>query len=235
MKDAAVSAYFEESRSWDADRAAQAARRARFASWVAAAGWTCALGACAALALAMPFKTVQPYVIRVDNSSGVVDVVPAYEGHAELGETVARFLLTHYVTLCEGFNYATAERDYAECGAYHSVRRNQEWYQLWNPVNPSSPLNLYKDGSSVRVQVTAVSFFRKASGLNDLAQVRYLKAKRLPGSTEVISHWIATIEYGYANPSHDAAQRQFNPLGFRVLDFRTESEVAPPAPKGGES
>ena len=35
--------------------------------------------------------------------------VPLYAGHAEIGETVARYLLTHYVTVCEGFSYATAE------------------------------------------------------------------------------------------------------------------------------
>jgi type IV secretion system protein VirB8 len=234
VKEAETTAYFQEAASWESDRAAQAGRRARAAVWTAAAGWTCAVSCATALAFALPLKTVQPYVIRVDNSSGIVDVVPAYEGHAELGETVARFLLTHYVTLCEGFNYSTAERDYAECGAYHSVRRNQDWYQLWNPVNPSSPLNQFKDGTSVRVQVTSVSFFKRATGLNDLAQVRYLKAKRLPGATEQISHWIATIEYGYVPPSKDAAQRQFNPLGFRVTDFRSESELTQsPSTTGG--
>jgi type IV secretion system protein VirB8 len=62
-------------------------------------------------------------VIRVDNSTGIVDVVPMYAGHAEIGESVARYLLSHYVTTCEGFSYATAERDYEECGAYHTARQ----------------------------------------------------------------------------------------------------------------
>ena len=127
-----LKSYFREAVSWDIDRTAQAIRRARMAWVVAGAGWTCAVAVSVALALMMPLKTVEPYVIRVDNSTGIVDIVPMYAGHAEMGETVARFLLTHYVTVCEGFSYATAERDYEECGAYHSAKRNTEWYNLWN-------------------------------------------------------------------------------------------------------
>jgi len=146
--------YFEEARSWDIDRAAQTVRRERIAWGVAAGAGVCVLALGSALAFMMPLKSVQPYVIRVDNSTGIVDIVPMYAGHAEIGETVARYLLTHYVTVCEGFSFATAERDYEECGAYHTAKRNQDWYGQWNQTNPNSPLNVNRDGSVVRVQVT---------------------------------------------------------------------------------
>ena len=216
--------YFQEAVSWDIDRLAQAIRRTRIAWGIAALGWTCAVALSAALALLMPLKTVEPYVIRVDNTTGIVDIVPMYAGHAALGDAVARFLLTHYITVCEGFSYATAQRDYEECGAYHSAKRNTEWYNLWNQANPASPLNVNKDGSIVRVQVTAVTFFRKANGVSELAQVRYLKARALPGAAEKITHWIATLEYAWVAPSKDPKMRQWNPLGWRVTDFHTEPE-----------
>jgi type IV secretion system protein VirB8 len=220
-----LASYYQEAASWDIDRTAQTIQRARIAWMVAAGGWVCAVLAGVAIALMMPLKTVEPYVIRVDTSTGIVDVVPMYAGRAEIGETVARYLLTHYVTVCEGFSYATAERDYEECGAYHTSKRNQEWYNLWNQTNPSSPLNLYKDGTVVRVQVTAVTLFRKLNGLSDVAQVRYLKGRRPPGGTEQLTHWIATIEYAWVTPSRDPRSRQWNPLGWRVTDFRTEPET----------
>ena len=68
--------------------------------------------------------------------------------------------------------------------------------------NPASPLNVHKDGSTVRVQVESVSFFKRASGVTDLAQVRYLKAERAGGGapTSTFTHWIATIQYAYAHP-----------------------------------
>ncbi len=69
---------------------AQAARAAVVAWRVAAAGWLCAVAGSVALALLVPLKRVEPYLIRVDNATGVVDVVPVYTGHAAFGEAVTR-------------------------------------------------------------------------------------------------------------------------------------------------
>jgi type IV secretion system protein VirB8 len=229
--DEALNAYFEEAASWDADRVRQGRRTVRLALGVAGAGWLAVLLLCAALMFLMPLKRVEPFVVRVDNATGIVDVVPVYTGRSGVPEAITRYLLTHYVTVCERFNFSTAESDYEECGAFHSAQRNQAWYALWNPTNPSSPLNVYKDGTTVRAQVTSVSFFKRGSGVQDLAQVRYVKAKRSAGSaTEEATHWIATLQYAYADPSTDPKVRGWNPLGFKIVDFKPEPEVLPDVP-----
>jgi type IV secretion system protein VirB8 len=226
----ALEAYYAQAASWDADRVAMQRRSARIAWWVAGAGWICALTVALALILLMPLKRVEPFVIRVDNTTGLVDVVPVYAGHAPLPEVVTRYFLDHYVTVCERFNFSTAESDYEECGAFHSAQRNQAWYAAWSKTNPNSPLNLYKDGTTIRAQVTSVSFFTRADGVTDLAQVRYFKAKRQAGSAEEArTYWIASVRYTYAAPSSDPSVRRWNPLGFKIVDFRPEPEV------GGET
>jgi type IV secretion system protein VirB8 len=76
------------------------------------------------------------------------------------------------------------------------------------------------------VQVSLVGFFTRASGLSDLAQVRYLKATRQgPGAEETFTHWAATIQYAYGEAAKDPKTRRWNPLGFKVIDFHTEPEV----------
>ena len=221
----AISEYFREAESWDADRAAQLRRSTRTAWWVAGAGWSCAVASAMALAMLMPLKRVDPFVVRVDNSTGIVDVVPVYAGRATPEEAVTRYFLTHYLTVCERFNFSTAESDYEECGAFHSAQRNQAWYAQWTATNPASPLNVHKDGSTVRVQVNSVSFFTRSSGLSDLAQVRYLKATRQGGGEESFTHWVATVQYAYTEPAKDPKTRRWNPLGFKIVDFRSEPEV----------
>jgi type IV secretion system protein VirB8 len=218
--------YLDEARSWEVDRAAQLRRSVVVAWWVCAAGWTCAVSAAIALMILMPLKRVEPFVIRVDNSTGIVDVVPAYDARTTPQEAVTRYFLTHYLTTCERFNFSTAESDYEECGAFNSPQRNQLWYAAWTATNPASPLNVHKDGSTVRAQVESISFFTRASGLSDLAQVRYLKARRQgPGAEETFTHWIATVQYGYAEPAKEPRIRRWNPLGFKLLEFVTEPEV----------
>jgi type IV secretion system protein VirB8 len=225
-EDVALSQYLAEAASWNADRIRQSRRTTRLALGLASLGWLAVFALAIALMLLMPLKHVEPFVVRVDNATGIVDVVPVYAGSAAMPESVTRYLLTHYITVCERFNFSTAESDYEECGAFHTAQRNQAWYALWNPNNPASPLNAYKDGSSVRAEVSAVSFFKRASGVGDLAQVRYVKAKRAAGSVqETITHWIATLQYAYADPSMDPKVRRWNPLGFKVVDFRPEPEI----------
>jgi type IV secretion system protein VirB8 len=230
-RDPELTGYFAEAASWDADRIAERRRTTRLALAVAGAGWVTVLALAGALALLMPLKHVEPFVVRVDNSTGIVDVVPVYHGTVSAQEVVSRYLLTHYVTVCERFTWATAESDYAECGAFHTAQRNAAWYAAWNPTNPASPLNTYKDGTTVRAQVSSVSFFKRSNGVADLAQVRYVKAKRAAGSAnEEVTHWIATLQYAYTDPSSDPKVRAWNPLGFKVVDFRPEPEVLPESP-----
>ena len=225
---APLGGYFREAAAWDADRVAAAHRSARIAWRVAASGSVCAIAASTALLLLVPLKRVEPFVVRVDNATGIVDVVPVYSGTATPDQAVTRFFLTHYLSVCERFNFATAESDYEECGAFHAAQRNQAWYALWNPNNPNSPLNVHKDGSTVRVQVESVSFFQRGNGVTDLAQVRYLKAERQgAGGEERFTHWIATIQYAYGAPSKDPGVRRWNPLGFKIIELTSEPEVMP--------
>jgi type IV secretion system protein VirB8 len=210
-------------------------RSVRVAWRVAAVSSLCTVLTIVALLVLMPLKRVDPYLIRVDSSTGLVDVVPVFSGDTPLPETVTRYFLDHYVTTCERFNFATAESDYEECGAFHNPQRNQVWYAAWAKTNPNSPLNLYKDGTTVRAQVTSVSFFTRADGVGDLAQVRYVKAKRQSGTAEEErTHWIATLRFAYSKPAVEAATRRWNPLGFKVLDFRPEPEVLSETPAAGK-
>jgi type IV secretion system protein VirB8 len=229
--DPALEAYLQEAVSWDADRAALRERSARTAWRIAAVATALLVLSIVALMLLMPLKRVEPFVIRVDSATGVVDIVPVFAGHAPIAETVTRYFLDHYVTVCERFDFATAESDYEECGAFHGAARNQAWFSRWDRANPASPLNVYKDGTSVRAQVAAVSFFERGSGVQDLAQVRYLKALRAGGTgQEQVTHWIATVQYVYGEPAKDPRIRRWNPLGFKITDFRAEPEVLPAAP-----
>ena len=222
--DGLLKPYFSEARGWDQDRRSEQGRVARISYWVAGAGWVCAIACAMALMALMPLKKVEPFVIRVDNSSGVVDVVPVYAGNATLPESVTRYFLSHYVTVCERFDFVTAESDYEECGAFHAPARNQQWFEQWNRNNPNSPLNLYKDGSALKADVSAMSFFERANGVSDLAQVRYTKTRR-QGNAEQATHWIATIQYAFGQPAADPKIRRWNPLGFKVVVFRSEPEV----------
>ena len=224
--EAPLESYLAQAVSWDDDRLAQALRAARVAWRVACAACVCVVVLAVGLALLMPLKRVEPYLIRVDGRSGVVDVVPPYQGHATFTQAVARYFLAHYISVCERFDYAMARSDYEQCGAFNSAPLNAALYARWSRSNPRSPLNRHRDGSTVSVAIESVSFFKGAAGSGDFAQVRFERTLRqADGAAGAVSHWIASLRYTFARPPSDPRTRRWNPLGFEVLDLELEPEV----------
>lgn len=224
--DAPPRAYLLEAQSWELDRARRAERSIRIAWIVAAVAAVIAVLAVVAVGGLTPLKQPVPVLIRVDSSSGIVDIVPTYEGTADIEPLVTRNLLQNYVLARERYFYGTAEADYELVASQNSPRLNQEWANLWVVDNPASPLNVYKDGTAIRTQVRSITFLKLDSGKDRLAQVRFTRFMR-PGGTgeEQSSHWVSTIEFAYVRPSKDNKTRSLNPLGFRVVEYRREPEV----------
>lgn len=218
--------YLAQAQGWELDRARRAERSAKVAWGVAAFAGVVALAAVVAVAGLTPLKRTEPYVVRVDSSTGVVDVVPAYQGTSNPGELVTRMLLNAYVTSRERYFYGTAEADYELVAAMNTAPLNQAWAAHWDRTNPQSPLNRYKDGTTVRVQIRSISFLKLGSG-KDMAQVRFTRFAR-PGGTgdEQATHWVSTIDAAYGKPSADERLRSLNPLGFKVVEYQREPEVA---------
>lgn len=232
--DRALEAYFAEAQSWDADRRDLLDRSNRRAWRVATAAGVVAGLSVAAVACLAPLKTAVPYVIRVDQTTGVVDLLPPMSGSASPSETVTRYLLSHYVAARERYVGPLAEVDYEFVGAFQTASLNQAWFAAWDPKNPDSPLNRYRDGTTVRVQIQSITFLQPSSGESTVAQVRYLTGAK-PGGTglEQPHRWLATITYRYGEPPKDDKLRSLNPLGFRITDFRREPEVVESAPAAG--
>jgi len=220
-----IAEYLADARGWDVDRAQAERRLARRAWWVAGVAVVVAVAAVGAVAALTPLKSVEPYVIRVDNATGVVDVVPGLDGPVSASQALSRHLLTQYVITRERYVPALAETDYETVGAMQGPALNQAWAALWNRANPQSPLNVHADGSDTLVQVTSVSFLKAGSGREDLAQVRFL-LRSGEASAEPPRHYVATLQYVFGEPSKDDRLRAANPLGFKVLEYRREPEVA---------
>ena len=45
------------------------------------------------------------------------------------------------------------------------------------------------------------------------------------GTDEKYTHWVATIQYAYADPAKDPKTRRWNPLGFKIVEFKSEPEA----------
>ena len=95
--------YFERSRRWEQDEL-RSARRSKRMAWtvaaVAAVGMIVSVGAVAALA---PLKTVTPFLVRVDNTNGIVDTVASLkDAPVQVDDAMSRYFVAKYVRVARG-------------------------------------------------------------------------------------------------------------------------------------
>ncbi len=117
IKSNGLKAYFATARSFDQDRVLSAERSRRVA-WCVASG-ACGLAACAVLAVAAlsPLKTVEPFMVRVDNATGIVETVTALSAATgTYEEPVTKYFAARYVRAREGYTAAESESNFKIAG-----------------------------------------------------------------------------------------------------------------------
>ncbi|HEY1926597.1 MAG TPA: VirB8/TrbF family protein [Caulobacteraceae bacterium] len=218
-----LKAYFDEAESWDADRWRAKDRSLRMAWGVAAFAGLVATVAVGAVAALTPLKTVVPYVIRVDRTTGAVDVISALKAGAPLryDEAVTKSFLAQYVRAREGWLAPAAEANFRQVSIMSTPEEQERWAQAFRPLNPASPQVVYGPTGEAQVEIRAVSFVSPQVG-----NVRFHRIVR-QGATLTESDWIATAAFRYTKAPMAEADRLRNPLGFQVTSYRADPEVTP--------
>ena len=213
--------YFAEAKSWDHDRL-QSAQRSRRLAWASAGVMAfLACSAVAAVAALTPLKTVEPYVVRVDRTTGGVEVMTGLRGGKDLTyeEAVTKSFLATYVRARETWLAPAAEANFRQVSIMSTPDEQQRWAAFFRPSNPTSPQLAFGPGSDAQVAVRAISFVAPK-----VANVRFHRTVRQGGQL-VESDWIATLAFTYAKAPMSEADRLRNPLGFQVASYRSDPEV----------
>jgi type IV secretion system protein VirB8 len=212
--------YFERARRFDQDRLLTAYRSTRTAWSVAAV--SAVLAACSVVAVAAlaPLKSVEPFVIRVDNATGIVDVVSALTSEAgRYDEAVTKFFAARYVRAREGYVAVEAEENFKTASLLSTQPEQARFAAIYRGGNPESPQNIYGRSATARITVKAISLINRS-----VVSVRYLRAVTR-GEEVRTTHWVATLTFAYVNAPMSTTDRLVNPLGFVVSEYRADPEV----------
>ena len=124
-----LKSYFEEARRWDQDRV-QAANRSKKLAWtIAAVASGLAVVSIAAVVALAPLKTVEPFVIRVNQTTGAVDVMTGLKGSRDVtyNEAVSKYFLGQYVRAREGYLPPAAEENFRFVSIMSTPDEQQRW------------------------------------------------------------------------------------------------------------
>lgn len=223
MFDQDVLEYAGAGKSWEAEGVARAERSERRAWLVAGAASIIAVLLGGGIFALLPLKEVDPFIVRVDKNTGAADIITRVtERNMSPDEAIDKYWIATYVRARESYSESNIVAYYKTVDLLSSLDEGQEYQAAVSPDNPKSVLNVYGPGGKVEVKILSISFLDTGT-----ASVRFERRDVLRGQAKV-SRWIATIGYKYEDPPLTEEERQINPLGFQVVDYRTDPETGVP-------
>jgi len=213
------SRYLAEARSWETDKLRSLEKSRKLAWIVAASAGVITFLSVIALAMLSPLKTSVPYVVRVDNATGAVDIVSALtNAKTNYDEVMNKYNVQWYVRWREGYSKSLISEYYANVGIMSTPQEQSKYSQLIARSNPNSPLNVYGDSGNATITIKSTSFLKE-----NIALVRYTKEVK-DTMNNGLTHWAATIVFQYAGTPMSEHDRAINPLGFQVVEYRNDPD-----------
>lgn len=176
-----------------------------------------------AVSFLTPLKTVEPYVIRVDNTTGMVDIITALsEKDISKNEALDKHFITQYVKAREGYYYDMLNNDYVLVQLLSSPEVASDYRSIYEGEN-ARDVEL-KNNYQIEPQILSIV-------LNDSNGVKTstirLKLKVLNRSTSGLTEKlvVVTLSYDYFVEGIREQDRLDNPLGFKVLNYRIDEEI----------
>jgi type IV secretion system protein VirB8 len=213
-------AYFKEAASWDRDMVTELRNSRRWAWRAFSAVCAVAVLEAAGLAGLVPLKSVEPFVVRVDNSTGIVDqVVRLRDAKETYDEVMTKYFLRQVVTLRETYTRSQLQRNYDNSVLFTAPSARPQLKADFSFDNPNGPYKRYGELGTGEIKILNTSFIGK-----NVAQVRYLRVDRKSGA-ETQSRWVATVEFRYVSQPASEDARGVNPIGFQVTNYRNDPEA----------
>lgn len=183
-----------------------------------------ALVSVSAVAALVPLKEApELYVVRVDNATGSIEhVTHLRDAQEDYDERITRYFINQYVLACESYDWYTIQNAYNRCALFSAPEVQRAYYERFKGENALD--KQYAKHSRVRIDVRSITL-----GPNQSATVRFLRrVENQMGQRLKEENLIATMGYGYVNASLTEAVGRQNPLGFQVMTYDTDVEVATP-------
>lgn len=219
-----LDAYYAEAASWNRDRVQSIGASRRIAWMIAGVGALLAVLEAIALVVMMPLKTVVPYTLMVDRTTGYVQALkPLDEAKITPDSALTQSFLVQYVIARETFDASTLNTNYRKVALFSAGPARSSYLQMMQVSNPESPLVRYPRTTTLDVRVKSVSPIGSNAAL-----VRF-DTNRTDGNghAQGPAAWVAVIKYRYSTAAMSVEDRFVNPLGFQVTSYRKDPEALP--------
>lgn len=224
----------DSSKHWYQDKYQHVLVQRNVLALVALIALITALTAVVAVMRLAPLKSVEPYLLEIDEKTGITQKVEPISRNAYVAnEAIDRYFISAYVRARESYNFSTTRY-------YFNVARVMStpdvFYMFRRTIDPSLEGSLASvlNTTGIRtVKFRSISYIQnppppkgnKATTPTKIAQVRIVTIDSKPGATDVTQYWVVTVAFQYANLSLNEDEQLINPLGFTVNSYQIQREL----------
>ncbi len=195
--------------------------RERTIAWLAF-GFMCAVAGAEAVAIytLAPMKEKVPYLLRVDNSTGIVDEMVTLFDEKTLAadEQLTRYWIKKYIDARESYEYKFANDNYQ---TVYLMSESKLAVAYKESYLHDSPVKKYGNSQTIKIKIKTFEVDTDEKN----AVVRILSEKHREGEKPIIKHFLIRLGYDYLNGQKlPQSIRDKTPLGFVVTSYSITEE-----------
>lgn len=216
--------YFEAAQDWETGDYLRLQKSNTLGWRIAGVVSVIALVQAVTIAGLTPLKEKVPYVINQNETTGVTEVAKSLtDAKTTWAEVTKKADLRKYVRSRESYSRPLAAQFYSTVGVMSSQEEAQRYQEFYNPKlnkKGTSPLQKYGDVGTVLIRIKSTSLVS-----DKVASVNYVRIERpdqLAMTKPIETEWVATITYRYGPPPANEDDREINPTGIQVVEYRND-------------
>ena len=167
-------------------------------------------------------KSFEPYVIELEEKTGVMTVVENLNGSNLIAdEAVKRSYIFSFLNVAEGYNYVTFNKDRKTLLLFSSGNVYKQLYNKYSIRNETSIVNSLIEKGTKDIKIKSILF-----NTPTIATVRFIVYNTRPSKlypAEV--HKIAEIQFQFVDMKLNTDDRYINPLGFQVIKYTVGEDL----------
>jgi type IV secretion system protein VirB8 len=182
---------------------------------------------CGALYFMLPLKSVAPFVIQIDEKTGISEVVENRTAREyAANEMLIKYFSMQYISARENYDIDVFKFN---TQIIHSMSSNDVYNVYLSDIsqeNPESPLNKYSFNATRSIDLISFSILSKTETGESIVQAR-LRVREL-SSTGGMKEYYSIITmtcYFSDNVQINEKGRLINPLGFIVTSYKSDEEI----------
>lgn len=168
-----------------------------------------------------PLKTVEPFVIQVDQKTGITQTVDQKSvKEITANEAVNNFFIVQYIRSRENYVSTDLTRNYNIVRLMSESRKVYgEFMRDANPNNPKSNAARLGTNGVRTVKFKSITYLSPTQ-----IQARVLVEEKSENNLAQ-QHLIILLSFAYVNMALTLEERYINPLGFIVTEYRVDEDT----------